>query len=594
MAKIFPKLLAFLPWFLWLAVTSDAAPAQTVRASESRRFTPPKDGKRLKFRIGSRSADTAEILRLVREYSADEVMMGSGTQFVSYADFPKVAQPIDKTALEAFRRSLQALRAEGVMLRLSFGREPSVPGEPVASGETARAQTRPYFFDAYPEARNVSTGLLWKLLESKTAELLRNLPEVESAMSYTWETPMVMDTGYFKDVFWADTSKTLHAVNLGPHKYYSDADYLTQSLAALARGAKAAGKEYHFFTFAHYPWQERLNIRAIQQVDRDLPLKLYHFVNAGDWNPYFPNNHVMMEILDRESTVAFDSVGEYWGQAQVPFCYPEEIQQRLVQALERNGNITTISTGTHWAGFSVFGTPNEVNFYAVSRLARDPYLSVERIWYEWAESQFGKQAAPRVISALKRTDEIGKLTFFFHGTSITEHSHIANLDYLEGEPLHLAQAAADWCPDFRTQFLMKEYIERPSEDLVALAVQDRQEALRLNQLSIDDVESVKSALRPEQHTLLMRQLNLQRHFIETTIPYVEAFYRYRLQKRAPSRENRQKIEEALSVLEAKAAAVERVYKEEAGILTGKEIRRFIGQMRTALAAMPRAGATSSN
>jgi len=40
--------------------------------------------------------------------------------------------------------------------------------------------------------------------------------------------------------------------------------------------------------------------------------------------------------------------------------------------------------------------------------------------------------------------------------------------------------------------------------------------------------------------------------------------------------------------------VERVYKEEAGILTGKEIRRFIGQMRTALAAMPRAGATSSN
>jgi hypothetical protein len=37
MSKIFPKLLAFLPWFLWLAVTTDAALAQMVRASESRR-----------------------------------------------------------------------------------------------------------------------------------------------------------------------------------------------------------------------------------------------------------------------------------------------------------------------------------------------------------------------------------------------------------------------------------------------------------------------------------------------------------------------------------------------------------------------------
>ena len=79
----------------------------------------------------------------------------------------------------------------------------------------------------------------------------------------------------------------------------------------------------------------------------------------------------------------------------MPYCYPEEIQQRLQHALRNNPSINSLGMRVLWAGGrSVFGNPNEVNFYALSQLAKDPDRPIEEIWGDWAEKRFGKAAAP--------------------------------------------------------------------------------------------------------------------------------------------------------------------------------------------------------
>jgi hypothetical protein len=512
-----------------------------------------------------------------------------GSQFVSCEDFPKVARKIDTIALAQYRKVLQELKRKGVVLRGGNGREPVVPGEPVSIGRPqgrplrpGETEETPYFLNAYPEARNLSTGIFWKFLEKETQEYFRRMPEIDSIRNYVWETPLLNDTNYFRDFYWADISKTLHTVNLGHRQFYSDADYLTQMISAIARGAHRAGKEYQFWPFCHYPWQERLNIAAIKQLDRNLPVSLFHFCQMGDWNPIRPNNNVMMEITDRESTISFDVNGEYWGVSLIPYCYPEKIRQRLVQALDHNPNLTTIA-----GGGARRDSYNDVNSNAITQPAHDPYMPIEQIWRAWAEKRFGKAAAPKVISALQRTDEVGNLIFYFRGMLTSEHSLTPDVDYLEGQSLHFSRANMEWMPqDFENNFLLKEFQEHPREHIIEVVTADRAEALRLNALSLEDVEAARPDLPSAEYNKLKYQLALQSHWAEESIPHTEAFLRYKIQKWNPSKDNLAKLDKVLQALETKAVEVEKLYQEKVEILTAERNRSYLKQVRAAVAVQP--------
>ena len=264
------------------------------------------------------------------------------------------------------------------------------------------------------------------------------------------------------------------------------------------------------------------------------------------------------------------------------------IQQRLQDALEKNPNIDTIQTNaTEFAG-DVFifnrDTYNEINMYAVYKLAQDPYIPIEQIWQEWAENRFGKKAAKKVISALKRTNDIGNLTYYIEGIWVQNHSLISDLPYLENHLLCYSKNMLRWKPDdFRMKALIREVVDNPREHTIEWVVADRQEALRLSDLSLKDIESAKKDLPKAEYKKLKYQLTLQRRFVETSIPHIESFLRYRIQKKTPSAENLEKLEKALKKLEKKGDEVEKIYKEKAVILTAKDIRLYVKQVREALA-----------
>jgi hypothetical protein len=101
-----------------------------------------------------------------------------------------VSRKIDTAALAEFRKQLQILKSKGLILRGSAGgRDPIVPGDPVSLGRPGGRAIRgkpeekvPYFFDVYPEARNLSNGIFWRFIEKKTAENLAKLKVAVAAL----------------------------------------------------------------------------------------------------------------------------------------------------------------------------------------------------------------------------------------------------------------------------------------------------------------------------------------------------------------------------------------------------------------------------
>ena len=501
----------------------------------------------------------------VERYGITDLMVHGWnlSAWITFEAYPKVRHKPDQAAVNRLRAQLRRFTKLGVKICLS-GSEPRLP-----SG----------FLDAYPDTRHVSNGQLWKFFESCTEEALNQFPEADSYEMYLWETGLMNDREFFHDFYWAPT---MGATAVGTDRFQSPADYVGNLISACGRGAKRAGRQLLFLTFSHYPWQEKLLIEALRKVDRHLPIRLDHKCQPGDWTPHRPANNIMLEVTDRPAMMLFDGAGEYWGQCLMPYCNPQEIQQRLCHALEHNRSIDTLNMRVVWQHGHLFGTPNEINFYALSRFAQDPNLPIEDVWQDWAIERFGPAAAGRVISALRRSNRIANLFYYIRGVWIHNHSRVSDLPYLESHVLNFSKAQVEWTPwDFETRALLKELVDHPREHTIEWVLADREEALRLNELSLADIEAAEADLKPSDFELLHGQFMLQRRFIRASMPHIEAFLRYQIEKRSPSITNRGRLENALGRMEELAVEVEQEYGEQSPLLTASDIRAYVQQIRVA-------------
>ncbi len=118
------------------------------------------------------SSLTAQLDGSVAEYGVGEVNFhganGIVDQLVNVPAFPKVDRAVDQAAIAQLRGKLAHFKARGLKITIS-GAEPILQSD---------------FFDKYPEARDVSNGLLWKYFENRTAEVFRRFPR-STASSFT-------------------------------------------------------------------------------------------------------------------------------------------------------------------------------------------------------------------------------------------------------------------------------------------------------------------------------------------------------------------------------------------------------------------------
>lgn len=294
----------------------------------------------------------------------------------------------------------------------------------------------------------------------------------------------------------------------------------------------------------------------------------------------------MQTITDMSAHLQFDGAGEYWGQTLTPYCFPEEIQARVQHALSHNPSINTLSMRTNWVYGSIFGRPNEINFYALAKLAEDPFTPIEQIWKGWATERFGEKAADKVISALKRTDDIGRKIFYVEGMWVFNHSELANLAYLESHVVTYAKSTARLKPwDILGNYKMNELLNYPREQVINDVLDDRDEALRLNALSLQDIEDARTTLKPDDYKMLKEQLTRQRDMANASKLHLEAFFRYRIEKlncAEKGAENRKKLENCLRQLEKMGGEMDQKYDKTFPLLKSSLFREYAKHIREAI------------
>ena len=479
-------------------------------------------------------------------------------EWVAYKGYDKIEKIPNQDEIRRHRKYYQQLKKKGVYLIIGAG-------EPVAPKD---------LFEKYPEMKDVNNHKFWQFMEDKTKELFDVFPEMDCFEIYLWETPMVNDVQVFKE---------LDFNNFVGFPYYSHSDAFKYMFDALSRAAHQKNKDFMLLTFSHYPYQEQIMIDALKDRNRNYPFLLDHKCQPGDWVPFKPANNIMLTITDMPAHLQFDGTGEYWGQSLMPYCYPEEIQARIQHALTHNPNINTLSMRVNWANGHIFGKPNEINFYALAKLAEDPFTPIEQIWKGWAVERFGEKSADKVISALKRTDDIGRKIFYVEGMWVFNHSAFADLVYLESHVVSYAKCTAILKPwDIMGNYTMNELLNYPREQVINDVLADRDEALRLNTLSLQDIEDAKKALKPEDYKMLKEQLTRQRDMARASKLQLEAFFRYRIEKlngAEKGTENRKKLEACLAQLEKMAVEMDQTYKEDFPFLKGSLLREYAKQIR---------------
>lgn len=488
-----------------------------------------------------------------------------------YAKYPLLGHELDPAVAQEiayFRSYLKQYKDAGLKVTCGFG-GPDLPEE---------------LFEKYPEAENIQTGVLGDFIEEMVGEYFEIFPECDRLEMYLWENEYTSDRHLlFPQLYWGSRDrKFLYS----SYPYFSPEDMLAAVLTAYARSAQKAGKEFALLTFSHYPWQERLLIEAVERMDSAVPIILDHKCQPGDWDIHRPVNNVLEHVNQKKAGMLFDGAGEYWGQCRVPFCLPEDIQARLQHALNYNTNIRELGMRVMWEFDNVFDNYNEINFYALMRFAKDPWIPIEQVWQDWAEERFGKEAAPAIVSALSRTQEIGSKIFYILGCWSNNHSMLPSLAYITSHTMNFGRALREWKPmDYVNEAIYSELSKRPREITVKRVMKEKEEALLLVEKSVKDVASVIDLLKEEEAERITYQFELLKDYTIIVADHNEAFIRYWIEKTNPAEaaaDNRKKLEEALKRLDAHADFVEKKYLEKEPILKAVHIRRFTEDVRKEL------------
>lgn len=488
-----------------------------------------------------------------------------------YTKYPKLthsACPAVQEEIVYFRSYLKKYKEAGLRVTCGFG-GPDLPED---------------IFEKYPEAENIQTGVLCDFIEEMVIEYFETFPECDCLEMYLWENDYTSDRHLlFPQLYWGGRErKALYS----SQPYFSPEDMLAAVLTAYAKGAQRAGKEFSILTFSHFPWQERLLIEAIERMDNAVPVILDHKCQPGDWDINRPVNNVLEHVSRKKAYMLFDGAGEYWGQCRIPFCIPEDIQYRVQHAMNYNTNITDLGMRVMWQFDNLFDNYNEINFYALSRFAKDPWVPIEQVWQDWAEERFGKEAAPAIVSALERTQEIGTRLFYVLGCWASNHSVLASLPYIESHTMNFGRALYEWKPmDYVNGGIFREFSRRPREITVKRVLKEKAEALALVKESIEDVKSVAGLLSPDEAARITYQFDLLHDYTKIAADHVEAFIRYWIEKTNPAeavKDNREKLRAALKRLEEHAAFVDDKYGESEPILKAEHINRFINDVKDAV------------
>lgn len=416
--------------------------------------------------------------------------------------------------------------------------------------------------------RPALTPELWEWVEAKYEKLFKLLPDLDGLV-----------------LTFAETAHALHKEDVVSDQ--TPSQRVAEMIKVIHDVCARHDKLLIIRTFVHHPDElERVHgaVKAVAGTIGDSGhLVVMSKCVPHDWTPYYPFNPVLGDVAGLPQIVEIDLGQEYTGQSEVPHCEVRYVKSVLDHARAK-GVIGAVARVERYNRHAV-GTPNEVNIHAFNRLLQDPNLSAEALWQDWTTRRYGKEAAPHVARALKRSYEIINLMYFPLEHWVTWHSRFTSWEAAESELRNAPNRK--WIASPK-QILAWHELLSPRADTLMKIDHEKILARDLVDRSLEDLDRARRQLRHEDYLSLKRSFALLREAVEAYRLQQLAFFGHRyLQARVAAGDAsekdletmRKEIRLRLAELEMRANRIEQMHGPDVFICRPETIHDFVKQGR---------------
>lgn len=452
------------------------------------------------------------------------------------------------------------------------------------------------FLKAYPEMKDLYTGKFWEFIYDMICALFKRFPDIDEYGTYLFESRNVIHCDSFfrafnygvdmSDEVLENNGAVIGALDGHAYPYLSFGEHIRMMLIAMAQACKDNGKSFVLLTHAWYPYQEELLYEALKDFPHDLPILLEHNYTTGDFNPSLPQPKLISMLPHMNHGLVFCCGMEYHGLGLVPCCFPEQMQERINDALDATPNLKRITMRPIWDGHTALDTPNEVNVYSLMKMADHPDVCSEDLWHEWIEMKYGIADADKrdiLASALRSGYKVVDKVNFEFGIRTNDHSHIPSYAYVDSRTHNYGKALIQWCPTPENKQTIYDLLIRPNAKILRMHREIHEEALEQIEKAIKKIESIRDALREEDYHDLVQRFDVQRIWVMLHHDEYEAYIRLLMERRTPDKENRQKAEAALERLADTQDRIARGELRQSYLYAPGRIDDFIANCRRELA-----------
>ena len=181
-------------------------------------------------------------------------------------------------------------------------------------------------------------------------------------------------------------------------------------------------KKLYIRTFAYSEEEYKGTTGCIEYLKYD-EVTLMMKETPHDFFLTHPDNHYIQK-MNRPVIVEFDLGNEYSGQGVVANTWPEHVMKRWNSYIHCPNVTGYVARTDRYGNTSIVNTANAIQLYALKRMTEDPKISVDRVYDEFIESEYGKAALLPVKKAFQKAFDIVTSVFYTLGTNLTDHSSL--------------------------------------------------------------------------------------------------------------------------------------------------------------------------
>jgi len=383
----------------------------------------------------------------------------------------------------------------------------------------------PEFFAFYPEAAGVdypvcpSSKFVQDFIKNKYRELFASAPSLKGVVL------SINESGYFSIL-------TDQGCMCSKCRRLSISRKISMVVNLVAEACREQDRDIVVRTFQHTgedDYYGHKELDRIRQAYKSLP------AYAKVMSKYCPLDFCGGNIIDEpligvfknDHVVEFSLDREWQGRTFIPCITPEDFKTRIRHAVKKKcvGVVGRVDFPfPEMEPEETFDHPNEFNVYVFSRLSWDPDVDIDRCWKDWAEGRYGSAAAPAVIDALKKTEEITERLFFTRGVPVVNyHNMIASRKHSWSSMV--TRLPSKWDKSNKAAALTAKFLH-PDEKFIRTVMADGDRAYELARQALKSLRRVHGTGPECEITKLIYYFEKLRDYSVLRKHLVELFFRY--------------------------------------------------------------------